>query len=1703
MARWMLIILFGILICANSAYATCGDAIKIERPGDYLGLNEYIGDVVEVLDAADTEDNSEALKSFILSTAHGTTHVNQYLGLNWGLGTPADSSYAKVRYTKDDEDDVGDFLWFRDGEEAFLYLLEFVEGFTSDINVTDNHLPDLEDKTLYVLGGEFTVVSARWNAATGVELNLIGGAIHDSIEEGTTKTYSLRGREYNITALVIASGGTSTQLMVNGDTTRMLAEGSKELLIDGTAIGIKRILLGEAGEPSSVEFYLGASTVLLKDKYDAGVWDGIVEVNEERIEDADLLIQYSNTPSTVRINKISYKLYTDGRGGDEPFIATGQGLREKLDEPEGMITENWDFRYDGLSSPGVSKIDITPNGNNRYRLSFTNTQGLRYNNLSLAYVNSTGLYYGDNQDALVFQQGIDPFNQNQYTIKQNDYFVLSHNGTADTGITRVLRLNSLDTSSRLVHMTDVGTGATINAQYNLGCAIGTAGSCFGQINAGGYSFDFYVISTSVTGKDHVRLLVDLDGNGIGVGGKSNLVVLGGGIINLGLQPADQYRQALPGNWFYSTLITKASKFDETPGFDETVFANISGNLALSEIDIDARSDSLIGLAFNFDYDSPDIDAGMTNYGVLIKEINSVFEPDRLEIDYPLSQLSPQVFVTFECADADGDGIPNLEDNCPGNPNPGQADTDGDGIGDACDACTDVDRDGYCIEINDCNDADANMLPPADGMVITHDTTFCPGTYNLPNGVSIGAGDVELDCNGAELTGSWVFPMAPAHGVYVESKNAVTIKNCIFKNYTSGIYLDSSNNNFLINNTAIDNAGGFYLDESDYNTLTDNYAINNSNYGVISYISSNNILNNNVAANNNRYGFLLDNSRDSVLSNNNATGGEIGFFVVSSYDNTLMNNIVLNNIAGFKVRNSNTNIVENNVISDNQYGIYMDLSSNDNRVQYNNIFENIYNIFNEQSENVSTENNYWGTTNIDEIRLKIYDGADTWSSGFVDFCPFLDAPYPLGSPVSCEGTTTSGSKLNISDVLVKVDDVIVPLDETGGVINVSPGSELVLNMKVKNLFSSAVAGGEIDYIEAGAVIEGIDDGDDLEEWADDFELRPGRDKTVTVEFSIPLRLATDDTYRMIVEAEGEDQNGTIHTARLEFDVDVVKEEHELRFLRAQLFPSVVTGTTNSTSLFVSLINTGRWDEDVELVIGAAGFGYNRTLDFEMVEDIDEDANEYDFSDTINLGDVSAGIYPILIRALYDGGRESIERTLSLEVDATHTINTPPVFSGTIPNLTWPQNTTYTLNLNSYFNDADGDVLAYTFPTTAELTASIVGGVVTFIPAAGWYGTRTIAVTAWDGQDSAYSNPFVLTVTQTSGNNQTTQENKLRIKEAQVKVDGSKESGADETGGTIDKDVYPGSEISVKLVLENLFDDKDIENIDVEGTLEEIDDGGDVTDDGEISRIDAGDDKSVTLTFKIPLEVEKGDYTLMIEANGEDEDGQSHSASVEFTVEVDKKSHLVQIQKAELGSDTLSCRRSTSFYAKILNLGEDDEDDVVLRVSSPDLGIQLEQGSIQLGTDLDDDNTYTETFDLDIGEDARAGTYPITISAYYDGDRQTDTETVDLVVQDCTKTATPEKSAPATSSVTGKIAQQPVAVQTGTSTSQAETLVVQYAPSAVKTAIPAAKARVTKEPVRTSFRDTPDYLMALLITLIILLGLIAILISVLMVESRGKR
>jgi hypothetical protein len=93
-------------------------------------------------------------------------------------------------------------------------------------------------------------------------------------------------------------------------------------------------------------------------------------------------------------------------------------------------------------------------------------------------------------------------------------------------------------------------------------------------------------------------------------------------------------------------------------------------------------------------------------------------------------------LKYTTSDNDGDGIPDVSDNCPNISNTNQTDIDDDDIGDVCDTCTDVDKDNYGIITNfsgcsgstilsDCNDDNAAINPDA--------AEVCDGIDNDCNG----------------------------------------------------------------------------------------------------------------------------------------------------------------------------------------------------------------------------------------------------------------------------------------------------------------------------------------------------------------------------------------------------------------------------------------------------------------------------------------------------------------------------------------------------------------------------------------------------------------------------------------------------------------------------------------------------------------------------------------------------------------------------------------------------------------------------------------------------------------------------------------------------------------------------------------------------------------------------------------------------------
>lgn len=328
------------------------------------------------------------------------------------------------------------------------------------------------------------------------------------------------------------------------------------------------------------------------------------------------------------------------------------------------------------------------------------------------------------------------------------------------------------------------------------------------------------------------------------------------------------------------------------------------------------------------------------------------------------------------------------------------------------------NEGYQLDGNVC---EADCVVPIDEMIISESTTFCPGVYDLPNGISIGADDIELDCNGAILDG--VNGNFYNHCILAKNRENLLIKNCNAINYYYGIWADSSHNIIIFDNHVENNDFGIFLKYSSDSIVLNNEIIGSEeSYGIRLYGSDNNKISNNFGKqcfhgcidlknsdgnlifdnilDGNRIGIHLETSTLNVISDNSILNGDqTGIFIFSSDNNNIItNNIRLYGFDGINLMSSNANTIVGNNLKDNGFktnfitasGIYV--TGVNNLIENNNIINNTnYNLYAPFGA-VVAEKNYWGNINPDVIVEGIF--------GTVDFCPFLDGPYPDGKLVEC-------------------------------------------------------------------------------------------------------------------------------------------------------------------------------------------------------------------------------------------------------------------------------------------------------------------------------------------------------------------------------------------------------------------------------------------------------------------------------------------------------------------------------------------------------------------------------------------------------------------------------------------------------------------------------------------------------------------------------
>ena len=274
------------------------------------------------------------------------------------------------------------------------------------------------------------------------------------------------------------------------------------------------------------------------------------------------------------------------------------------------------------------------------------------------------------------------------------------------------------------------------------------------------------------------------------------------------------------------------------------------------------------------------------------------------------------------------------------------------------------------------------------------------------------------------------------GIYARGGTITVSNNTISGNSRSGI--DTSGTATVSNNTISGNSGGIHF--FGYTITISNNIISGNSGGDVGGIYAHGMLLETITITNNTIsgnsggdsGGIYATSDDSpitisnnIISGNSANGssGVGGIRVYSSYDTTTVsNNTISDNIAlencltsaiylggSFRevsVWKLESNLIINNHGGDEKRAIYVEKPNwtiNQNAIYNNDVGYFLY-YGGDAGTNLDATNNYWGTSDQNELLNRIYDFFDNSSLGIVNYIPFateLDQALP---PLPLTGLT---------------------------------------------------------------------------------------------------------------------------------------------------------------------------------------------------------------------------------------------------------------------------------------------------------------------------------------------------------------------------------------------------------------------------------------------------------------------------------------------------------------------------------------------------------------------------------------------------------------------------------------------------------------------------------------------------------------------------
>ena len=567
-----------------------------------------------------------------------------------------------VIYSEDDADITADFLYFKSGKEMARYLIEFTTALESDVDdsagsasSTGLFLTDYQDVDVTLFGKKYTIVTAKRTTTVGsnVVLTLMGGAGKDTLIEKQTKTYTIGGKDYEVTLSFVDAD--EAQFIINGQTTRKMKDGDTDKLADGTTVGITDVLYQDyAGGIHSSTFFIGANKLELKDTLITDVASSNdLKVDDNTIDDADVFIEGTDTNSTFKINRIHVNMTAD----DNYFVAAGKKLSDAIKqeggttaEPQVLFTENWDIEYKGLKKVNTEKIRLKTSGSSAYNLEFIDGDGGKVDVPIAKAAAASQLLFGDTGKAFI--------NRENSSIIKDAYFIVTDGsrkrGERKTYILQYKGADKTTADNPVLKFKNIGAGSTIEQTYSAGDQLAT-------LKVGGADFRIYNASggTNDLSANDFAIRVDMDASG-GINGNNNSFVnittrYGAeiGLVNQSTSEAGNVNQlvltiktpdaARDGN--------AKDTWENIGASDFAVNITADSNTKVAHASIGSATTGQGGqrLALRTPDGKTNIEYGYNSYGSFFTRETPSSEPATMTIDYPESQAYPQVYIAAKGA----------------------------------------------------------------------------------------------------------------------------------------------------------------------------------------------------------------------------------------------------------------------------------------------------------------------------------------------------------------------------------------------------------------------------------------------------------------------------------------------------------------------------------------------------------------------------------------------------------------------------------------------------------------------------------------------------------------------------------------------------------------------------------------------------------------------------------------------------------------------------------------------------------------------------------------------------------------------------------------------------------------------------------------------------------------------------------------------